>query len=72
VGLPVHDPLDVVSALPWVVVPEKAGADVFYGAAGGVDVTALVAGELAEAEPAELLAVTTDRIVWPTSELCSA
>ena len=62
-GLPLHDPLDVVSVLPCVGDPLTAGAAVLDGAAGVDEAMAAVAPELAAFEPPALLAVTTDRMV---------
>jgi hypothetical protein len=44
---------------------------VFVGAAGGGAVTVAVAPELAGVDPPAFVAVTTDRIVLPTSLACS-
>jgi hypothetical protein len=59
-----HEPIDVESVWPCVVVPEIAGSVVF---AGGRPETTAVGLEVALAEPAELLAVTTKRMVEPAS-----
>ena len=67
-GLPDHDPLEVVSVSPWTAVPVICGALVLLGGAGEIDPVEL---EVAEAEPPELLAVTVTSIAEPTSELCS-
>ena len=68
VGLLLHEPLVVVSVWPCVAVPLTAGAAVF---AGGSGTTVAVGSELAVPDPSRLLAVTTDRIVWPTSAAVS-
>ncbi len=47
-------------------VPLTAGAAVFDGAVTP-EPTVDVCGEVAGVDPAELVAVTTDRIVWPVS-----
>ena len=49
--------------------PESAGAAVFTGAAGAT--TTALCSETAWAEPAELVAVTWTRSVWPTSPATS-
>jgi hypothetical protein len=51
-----------------VVVPVTAGRAVFAGA-DVVAVTTADCADVADAEPPELVAVTTTRIVWPTSVL---
>ena len=65
-GLPTHVPLFALSVCPSWGVPLIVGREVFVGGAG--EVTTVVGTELTEVEPAEFLAVTTERIVWPTSE----
>jgi hypothetical protein len=65
VGLPVQLPLLVLSVWPCTAWPLTTGAAVTVGAAGGAAVT--VEAELADADPPLLVAVTTERIVLPTS-----
>jgi len=65
--VPVQVPDDAVSVLPSCGVPLIVGRLVFDGAVGDVAVTTAVCGDDPDADPPELVAVTTDRIVWPTS-----
>jgi hypothetical protein len=70
VGEPDHVPVDVVRVWPSALEPEIAGRDVFAGAdvgAGAGATTTAVAADDAAAEPPALVAVTTTRIVRPTS-----
>jgi hypothetical protein len=69
VGLLVQEPLEVVSVCPCVAVPEIAGSPVLDGGNG---VTAVVALDRAAVEPPGFVAVTTERIVDPTSVACNA
>ena len=71
-GLPLHVPLLVVSVWPWVVVPLIAGSALFVGAARGGAWTAAVCDDVAGVEPPALVAVTTTRMVSPTSLLVRA
>ena len=64
VGVPVHVPVPPVSVWPSVVVPVIAGRTVL---SGGVAAITALAALVAGTEPAALLAVTTSRIVAPTS-----
>src|SRR5215210_6367580 len=67
VGLPVHVPSAAVSVWPSCGMPLIVGGEVLLGAAPGAACTIAVATEVALLEPAALLAVTTTRIVMPTS-----
>ena len=62
--VPVHLPSIAVSVAPSSAVPEIDGSAVLTGAAGS---TAAVAALVADTVPAMLAAVTTTRIVAPTS-----
>src|SRR5690348_16048373 len=68
-GLLVHDPLEVESDWPSVACPVTGGAAEADGGGGGA--TEAVADDVAEPDPAELVAVTTTRIVWPMSATAS-
>jgi hypothetical protein len=70
VGLPVHDPFVVVRAWPCWAVPLTTGSAEFEGGDGGAATTAVWA-ELAVADPPALVALTIDRMVWPTSPVPS-
>ena len=70
-GLPVQEPLLVDSVCPCTVEPLTVGAAVLVGALGAGAVTTAVWAELAAFDPPLLAAVTTERIVWPTSLLAS-
>jgi hypothetical protein len=61
-------PRSTVRIEPSMNVPRILGGDVFVG--GSPEMTA-VGAEVAEAEPAEFVAVTTTRIVRPTSRRTS-
>jgi hypothetical protein len=63
-----HDPFVVVNTCPCCAVPETVGSEVFIGANG---VTAPVAIDCAAADPPALVAVTTERILKPTSLACT-
>jgi hypothetical protein len=59
-----------VSDWPSVAVPLIVGRASLLGGAGGgssVSLTIAVADELDEADPELLVALTTTRMVWPTS-----
>ena len=62
--MPVHSPVSAVSVSPSRAVPEIDGRAVF---AGGVGSTVAVAADDAVSRPPGFVAVTTTRIVWPTS-----
>ena len=62
--MPVQVPVVAVNVCPTVAVPDTTGATVLTGTAAA---TELVALELADALPALLLAVTTQRTALPTS-----
>src|SRR5947209_7249227 len=64
VGDPFQLPFDAVSVCPSVVVPEIVGGAVLVGAPG---CTTAVCCEVAWAEPAAFVSVTTTRTVVPTS-----
>ena len=67
-GLPVQVPLVVLRVWPWTVEPLIAGSALLVGALGGVAAaTTAVGPEVAEPEPPALVAVTTARMVLPTS-----
>ena len=66
-GEPVQVPVDAVSPPPSVVVPEIVGSAVFAGATPAGAVTIAVWFDASDAEPAELVAVTSTRIVEPIS-----
>jgi len=67
VPLPVHVPLAAVSVALRVAGPEIVGSAVF---AGGLTVgMGAVTTESAVADPAEFVAVTSTRSVWPTSSM---
>ena len=68
-GLPLHEPLVVVSVCPCWAVPETVGNAVFTG--GGSAAITAVCAKLAEADPPALTAVATARIVWSTSPAAS-
>jgi hypothetical protein len=68
VGDPVHVPTLALRVMPTMGVPEIVGAAVLTGAVGAAVMVA-VAGELALALPALLLAVTVKRMVAPMSLL---
>jgi hypothetical protein len=68
-GLFVHDPLEVESVCPSVACPVTVGGAEADGGGGGA--TGLVADDVAEPDPAELVAVTTARMVWPMSATAS-
>jgi hypothetical protein len=57
-------PFEAVSSWPWTAEPEIAGSAVFTGGPGA---TTGEAGDVADALPAEFVAVTTTRSVAPTS-----
>ena len=63
VGVPVQVPEEDETVPPIAAVPERAGSTVLAGAS----VTILVDAEAAEAEPAELEAVTLTRKYFPAS-----
>src|SRR6476660_407176 len=65
VGVPVQVPSATVRVRPSRFVPEMVGSAVLAGAAG---LTTAVWAEVTGVVPPELLAVTTTRIVLPTSE----
>ena len=60
-GLFVHDPLEVESDCPSMACPVTVGGADADG--GGGAATVAVCEEVAEVDPAELVAVTTERIV---------
>ncbi len=62
--MPLHSPLLAASVWPSCGSPETTGGAVFDG---GSAVTAAVGVELASAEPAEFVAVTSTRSLAPTS-----
>ena len=62
--MPVQVPVSSVSVLPWVGVPVKVGTAVLVG---GSATTVPVAGEVAVASPATLVAVTRTRTLPSTS-----
>jgi hypothetical protein len=64
-GLPFQVPWLAVSVVPDCGVPEMLGAAVFVGAV--VLETTADGAEVAWAEPSAFVAVTVERIVWPTS-----
>jgi hypothetical protein len=66
--VPVHVPGLAVKVCPSCAVPAIVGEDVFDGGVGGGCTTA-VAAEVAVPVPLLFLAVTTTRIVEPTSRL---
>ena len=63
--MPDHEPLVVVRDWPWTAEPVIDGAAVLDAPGGAA--TAEVAAESADASPALLLAVTTERTVLPMS-----
>jgi hypothetical protein len=65
-AVPDHVPGAAVNVCPACAVPEIVGALVLAGAAGAACTTA-VAADVAFADPAEFVAVTTTRIVKPMS-----
>src|SRR5689334_14747848 len=65
-AVPLQVPGDAVSTCPSVGVPETVGGLVFEGGTAGAEMTA-VAEDGADAFPATFVAVTTTRIVDPTS-----
>src|SRR3954462_10430018 len=69
VGVPVHVPSTAVSVLASVGVPRIVGSDWLTGSVGA---TTAVCTDVAFAGPATLVAVTTTRIVLPTSVGVSA
>jgi hypothetical protein len=71
VGLPFQLPLLVLSVWPWTAWPLTTGAAVLVGAAGGGAATIDVAAESADPDPPALVAVTSERIVLPTSLDCN-
>jgi hypothetical protein len=64
-------PRSAVSVWPSCAVPEIVGAAVLVGAVGAA-VTTAVSAELAEVDPALLVAVTRTRMVDPTSAAVTA
>ena len=68
VGVPVQVPVVDDSARPSVAVPETTGTTVFTGA---IAVTTALCVVVDAVEPPPLVAVTTPRIVEPTSALVS-
>jgi hypothetical protein len=70
-GLPLHDPLLVVTVWPCTVEPLTVGTAELDGGDGGAAVTTAVAAELADADPPAFVAVTTERTVSPTSPAVS-
>jgi hypothetical protein len=68
-GVPDQVPSVVDNVCPSIAVPEIAGGVV---AVGGAAATTVVGAELVAEEPAELVAVTTTRMLQPTSSWVSA
>jgi len=67
--VPDQVPLEPVKVEPWLALPEMAGSAVSEGAvaAEGEGATTEILPEVADFEPDEFDAVTTTRIVPPTS-----
>ncbi len=63
-AVPVQVPLELVSVWPWRAIPESAGHVVLTGAAA---VTVALSALRWEAEPAALVAVTSEYTLEPTS-----
>ncbi len=65
----VQVPVEALSVLPSVALPPIVGGAVFTGGGGGGGgpLTVPVRADVADAEPALLLAVTETRMVEPTS-----
>jgi hypothetical protein len=68
-AVPVHDPLAPFKVDPWLALPLTVGRLAFEGAVAALAAaaTTAVCADVADLEPNEFVAVTTTRIVPPTS-----
>ena len=69
--VPLHLPTEAVSVEPWLAWPEIDGSFVFFGAEVLELVTVVVAFEATVDDPATFVALTRNRIRFPTSSLWS-